>query len=62
MSNRTPTKKDRFADAAEDTAVAERDIQQEIDRKEKARPKVKGEKNRAMQAGARRYPEPPDTA
>ena len=59
MSAQSQAKKDRFVGAAEDAAAAERDIQQEIDRKEKARPKVKGEKNGAMQAGARRYPEPP---
>ena len=57
MSAKPRTKKDRFADAAEDTAAAERDIQHKIDRKEKARPK--GKEMGAMQAGARRYPEPP---
>jgi hypothetical protein len=50
--------KDRFAQEAEATAAAERKIQQEIDRKERARPKQKQESG-AMQAGARRYPEPP---
>jgi hypothetical protein len=44
--------KDRFARAAEDVAAAERAIQQEIDRKEKTRPKAENSK-RAMQAGAR---------
>ena len=52
-------KKDRFADAAEHTAAAERQIQQEIGRKEKARPERKKADQPAMQAGARRYPEPP---
>lgn len=50
--------KDRFAQAAEATAAAERRIQQEVDRKERARPK-QDKKRGAMQAGARRYPEPP---
>jgi NAD(P)-dependent dehydrogenase (short-subunit alcohol dehydrogenase family) len=59
MSAKHQAKKDRFADAAEDTAAAERDIQQEIDRKEKARAKGKEKDKGAMQAGARRYPEPP---
>ncbi len=59
MSAEPQAKKDRFADTAEDTAAAERDIQQEIDRKEKARPKPKEADKGAMQAGARRYPEPP---
>jgi NAD(P)-dependent dehydrogenase (short-subunit alcohol dehydrogenase family) len=51
-------KRDHFAEAAEKTAAAERIIQQEIDRKEKQQPKSKDSKG-AMQAGARRYPEPP---
>jgi hypothetical protein len=34
------TKMDPFASAAEDVAAAERAIQQEIDRKEKTRPKA----------------------
>jgi NAD(P)-dependent dehydrogenase (short-subunit alcohol dehydrogenase family) len=59
MSAKPQVKKDRFVDAAEDAAAAERDIQQEIDRKEKARPKEKEKPKGAMQAGARRYPEPP---
>jgi hypothetical protein len=59
MSAQPQAKKDRFVEAAEDAAAAERDIQQAIDRKEKARPKEKEEHNSAMQAGARRYPEPP---
>jgi short chain dehydrogenase len=52
------TNRDRFTRAAEDVAAAERAIQQEIDRKEKIRPKA-GEQTHAMQAGARAYPEPP---
>jgi hypothetical protein len=59
MSAKPKTTKDRFVDAAEDAAAAERDIQHEIDRKEKARPKGKDKPEGAMQAGARRYPEPP---
>jgi hypothetical protein len=48
---------DRFASGAEEAAAIERAIQDQIDRKEKAR---KGKKNGgAMQAGARFYPEPP---
>jgi NAD(P)-dependent dehydrogenase (short-subunit alcohol dehydrogenase family) len=53
---------DRFSQAAEKTAAAERAIQQDIDRKEKAKPyqdNEKSEKKAAMQAGARIYPEPP---
>jgi NADP-dependent 3-hydroxy acid dehydrogenase YdfG len=50
--------KDRFAQAAERTAAAERAIQDNIDRKDKSKPKQDNEP-RAMQAGARRYPEPP---
>src|SRR5712675_2065508 len=59
MSAKPQEKKVRFADVAEDTAAAERDIQKEIDRKDKARPKEKDKGKGAMQAGARRYPEPP---
>ncbi len=54
--------KDRFSEAAERTAAAERAIQQVIDAKEKATPQQDNEKGRkkpAMQAGAREYPEPP---
>jgi NAD(P)-dependent dehydrogenase (short-subunit alcohol dehydrogenase family) len=47
-----------FADAAEQTAKAERAIQEEIERKEKARGKPEKD-DEAMQAGARRYPQPP---
>jgi hypothetical protein len=53
------TKMDRFARAAEDVAAAERAIQLEIDRREKTRPKAVEKSKRAMQAGARTYPEPP---
>jgi NAD(P)-dependent dehydrogenase (short-subunit alcohol dehydrogenase family) len=59
MPTTTSLKRDRFADAAENTAAAERDIQQRIDSKEKARPKEAKKDQGAMQAGARRYPEPP---
>jgi NAD(P)-dependent dehydrogenase (short-subunit alcohol dehydrogenase family) len=54
----TTAKKDRFASAAEAAAEAGRAIQQQIDRREEARPK-KEKQHSAMQAGARRYPEPP---
>jgi NAD(P)-dependent dehydrogenase (short-subunit alcohol dehydrogenase family) len=50
-------KNDRFARAADAVAAAERKIQKQIDRNEKAHSKKKGEG--AMQAGARPYPEPP---
>ena len=55
-----PATRDRFARAAEQTAAAERSIQANIDRKdkEKGKPKQDNEPG-AMQAGARRYPEPP---
>jgi len=59
MSSTATIRKDSFAEAAEQAAKAERDIQAEIDRKEKSRPKKDKEKQPAMQAGARRYPEPP---
>lgn len=49
---------DRFARAAEKTAAAERAIQANIDRKDKEKAKQDGNGG-AMQAGARRYPEPP---
>jgi NAD(P)-dependent dehydrogenase (short-subunit alcohol dehydrogenase family) len=52
-------KKDRFASAAENVAAAERAIQEEINRKEKTRPKAAEKSKGAMQAGARAYPEPP---
>jgi NAD(P)-dependent dehydrogenase (short-subunit alcohol dehydrogenase family) len=59
MSAKPQAKKDHFAAAAEGTAAAERDIQEGIDRKDRARPKGKAGAKGAMQAGARRYPEPP---
>ena len=52
MPTTTSVKRDRFADAAENTAAAERDIQQRIDSKEKARPKEAKKDQGAMQAGA----------
>jgi NAD(P)-dependent dehydrogenase (short-subunit alcohol dehydrogenase family) len=52
------TRLEAFAEGAEQAAKAERAIQQEIDRKEKARSKPEKDDG-AMQAGARRYPEPP---
>jgi hypothetical protein len=50
-------KRDRFARAADAVAAAEREIQKQIDRNEKAQPKKKGKG--AMQAGAQPHPEPP---
>jgi hypothetical protein len=50
-------KKDRFSKAAEAVAAAERSIQKGIDRKEAKRARRPSDK--AMQAGARRYPAPP---
>lgn len=47
----------KFRKGAEAAARAERNIQREIDEKEKSHKTVK--KSRAMQAGAREYPEPP---
>jgi NAD(P)-dependent dehydrogenase (short-subunit alcohol dehydrogenase family) len=52
-------KKDRFASAADAVAAAEREIQKQIDRHEKARPKAVHKGKGAMQAGAQPYPEPP---
>jgi FlaA1/EpsC-like NDP-sugar epimerase len=52
-------KKDRFASAADDVAAAEREIQTQIDRNEKARSKAEQKGKGAMQAGAQPYPEPP---
>jgi NAD(P)-dependent dehydrogenase (short-subunit alcohol dehydrogenase family) len=50
---------ERFAKAAEKTAAAERAIQARIDAKEKNGGGKKKNESGAMQAGARRYPEPP---
>ncbi|MET0445360.1 MAG: SDR family oxidoreductase, partial [Pseudorhodoplanes sp.] len=55
-------RKDRFSEAAEKAAAAGRAIQQVIDSKEKSKSSQdneKGGKKAAMQAGARKYPEPP---
>ena len=57
MSGSTQTH-DRFAEGARKAAAEERAIQKEIDSKEKSRRKSGSDKG-AMQAGARRYPEPP---
>jgi NAD(P)-dependent dehydrogenase (short-subunit alcohol dehydrogenase family) len=54
-----PVATDHFTKAAEATAAAERQIQDDIERREKARSKSKKKQQGAMQAGARRYPEPP---
>ena len=51
--------KDRFSSAAEEAAASERAIQQHIELKAKAHPKAGEKQSGAMQAGARRYPEPP---
>lgn len=48
---------DRYADQAERVAKFQRGLQKETARAEKKSPKRKAEK--AMQAGARKYPEPP---
>lgn len=57
MPFKNAAKKDRFVKAAERIATAERAIQKNIDRKEASKKPKKT--NGAMQAGARRYPEPP---
>jgi len=59
MSVAASAKKDRFVSGAEKAAATERAIQQQIDFKEKARAKDEKKHKGAMQAGARRYPEPP---
>lgn len=59
MSVAPSAKKDRFVNAGEAAAAAERAIQQQIDIKERARSKGEKKDKGAMQAGARRYPEPP---
>jgi hypothetical protein len=56
---RTKPNNDRFAAEAEETARAERSIQSRIDGRESERKGGKDEKPKAMQAGARKYPEPP---
>jgi len=55
----TTASKDRFALAAERTAAAEQAIQRQVEESEKGRPKPAAGRSGAMQAGARRYPEPP---
>ncbi len=52
-------KNDRFMRAAEAAARIERSIQKKIDQKDAQRTKKPKEDKSAMQAGARRYPEPP---
>ena len=59
MSVAPSAKKDRFVNAGEAAAAAERAIQQQIDSKERARSKGEKKDKGAMQAGARHYPEPP---
>ncbi|ARP99936.1 SDR family oxidoreductase [Pseudorhodoplanes sinuspersici] len=56
VQTKSQARKDQFAQAAEQTAAAEREIQKTIDRKDKTPPQ---KKQGAMQAGARLYPEPP---
>jgi hypothetical protein len=58
MATASIAEEDRFASDAEEAGAIERAIQQQIDRKEKARKKRK-KNGGAMQAGARPYPEPP---
>jgi hypothetical protein len=53
-----PVETDRFAHEAEEVAAAERAIQEQIDAADRRHPKKK-KPSGAMQAGARRYPEPP---
>jgi NAD(P)-dependent dehydrogenase (short-subunit alcohol dehydrogenase family) len=55
----TTAAKDRFALAAERAAAAERAIQRQVEESEKEHPKPAAGRSSAMQAGARRYPEPP---
>jgi NAD(P)-dependent dehydrogenase (short-subunit alcohol dehydrogenase family) len=50
---------EKFAEAAEKTAESQRAIQAKIDAKKKAKPTGDGAKKKAMQAGARQYPELP---
>jgi NAD(P)-dependent dehydrogenase (short-subunit alcohol dehydrogenase family) len=57
MSTTSHAKHDRFSKAAETVAAAQRSIQKGIDRKYTKRPRKPSDK--AMQAGARRYPAPP---
>lgn len=53
-----PSSRDRFANKADRTAQAERDIQAKVDVKERRSSKDDGDQS-AMQAGARDYPAPP---
>jgi NAD(P)-dependent dehydrogenase (short-subunit alcohol dehydrogenase family) len=55
----TTATKDRFALAAERTAAADKAIQKQVEESEKEHPKSAAAHSGAMQAGARRYPEPP---
>jgi hypothetical protein len=48
-----------FKEQAEQAAEAERAIQKEIDRSDKSAAREQKTQNKAMQAGARVYPEPP---
>jgi NAD(P)-dependent dehydrogenase (short-subunit alcohol dehydrogenase family) len=59
MPSGSHTKNDRFAKAAQNAVAAERAIQKQIDSKEPRRSKTAKRNKGAMQAGARRYPEPP---
>src|ERR1700722_11571806 len=51
--------KNRFSSAAEEAAASEPPIQRQIELNAKAHPKAGEKQSGAMQAGARRYPEPP---
>ena len=59
MPRMNHVKNDRFMKAAEEVATAERSIQKKIDHKDRKRAKKPKENKGAMQAGERRYPEPP---
>ena len=59
MPRANHVKSDHFMKAAEAAAAAERAIQKKIDQKEARRTKKPEKGMGAMQAGARRYPEPP---
>ena len=59
MATKSTERADQFAAGADEAAAAERDIQRKIDRKDPGKSKAKEEQKPAMQAGARKYPEPP---
>ena len=59
MATKSTRRAGQFAEGADGAAATERGIQRRIDRKDPARNKAKEEQKPAMQAGARKYPEPP---